>query len=99
MDDATTADKDLRGVGVSEGPLHMVGAGATLVLLGLPFRDQRALAVMAVAAGCWIFAYAVLRVARVRTWFGAWDAVSFGFVWSSAAVLALLGQGLLIRLG
>ena len=73
MDDATTTDKSLRGVRVSEGPLHMVGAGGTLVLLGLPVNDQRALAVMAVVAGYWILAYAVLRVARVRTWFGAWD--------------------------
>ena len=82
MDDATPADKPLRRVGVTEGILHLLGATLALVLLAQPFKGRGALVVMGISALIWILLYATFRLARVRTWFGAWDVYSFAFVWS-----------------
>jgi hypothetical protein len=98
MDEFTTADKAPRRVGVSEGILHMAGSAAGQVLLAQPFSGRSAFGVMAGAGVFWALLYLTLRVARVRTWFGAWDSYSFGFVWLYAAVLALMLQGLVVRL-
>lgn len=97
MDESTTADKTTRRVGVSEAILHTAGAAVAQVLLARPFSGRSALGVMAGTGVVWVLLYLTLRVARVRTWFGAWDAYSFGFVWIYAAVLALLLQGIVIR--
>ena len=99
MDDVATADKTTRRVGVAEGVRHMVGSALVFVLLAQPFADGVALAVMAGAALAWALSYVTLRATRVRAWFGAWDTLSFGFVWSYAVVLALAAHIMVIRLG
>ena len=48
-------------------------------------------------ATIWAAWYGLLRAKRVRDWFGAWDFVSFGFVWSYALGLALLVEVALTR--
>ncbi len=98
MDDIATADKTTRRVGVAEGVRHMVGSALVFLLLAQPFTGGAALAIMAGAALFWALGYVTLRATRVRCWFGAWDAPSFGFVWSYAVVLALAAHILVIRL-
>ena len=98
MEDVTETNNALRRMGVVEGPLHMAGAALVLLLLTRSFEGWGAAAVMAGIACFWALVYAALRVARVRTWFGAWDFASFGFVWSYAVVLALAAHGFVSRL-
>ena len=99
MDDVATAEKTTRRVGVAEGVRHMVGSALVFVLLAQPFVDGVALTVMAGAALAWALSYVTLRATRVRSWFGAWDTLSFVFVWSYAVVLALAAHIMVIRLG
>ena len=98
MDEITAADKSLRRVGLFEGPLHVAGAAALFVLLARPVSGRSALGVMAGSAVFWVLLYLILRGARLRTWFGAWDSYSFGFIWVYAAVFALMLQGFVNRL-
>ena len=75
----------------------MVGAAVGFVALALPFQEWAAAATMVGGASLWVVGYVALRVARQRLWFGAWDALSFGFVWSYALVLALALKMMLLR--
>lgn len=86
----------LRRVGAGEGVGHMLLAAFAFVMLGalLPGLELLGIASGALIWGAW---YGLLRAKRVRDWFGAWDFVSFGFVWSYALGLALLSQVALVR--
>jgi hypothetical protein len=80
MKEEATVQFSLRRVGASEGVLHMLGAAAMFVLLAQAFEADVALAVPPAAGVFWAGWYGALRAARVREWFGQWDAVSFSFV-------------------
>ncbi|MBI2514173.1 MAG: hypothetical protein HYV96_19545 [Opitutae bacterium] len=100
MDDETitlTRTPPLRRVGAHEGAGHAVAFAAAFVLLGRAFETQIAFAVPPAAGVFWLGWYGALRAARVRDWFGRWDAVSFGFVAGYAVVLALAVQAVLLR--
>lgn len=87
----------LRRVGVHEGAGHVVAFATAFVVLGRAFESEIAFAVPPAAGIFWCGWYGALRVARVRDWFGHWDAVSFGFVAGYAVVLALAVQAVLLR--
>jgi hypothetical protein len=88
MKPEATFSNSLRRVGAAEGVLHMLGAAALFVLLALAFDATLAPAVPPAAGVFWAGWYGALRAARVRDWFGRWDAVSFGFVAAYAIMLA-----------
>lgn len=87
----------LRRVGAHEGTWHVVAFAAAFVLLGRAFDSDVAFAVPPAAGVFWTGWYGALRAARVRDWFGRWDAVSFGFVAGYAIALALVTQVALLR--
>lgn len=99
MDDEITVASapTLRRVGTTEGALHVAAFAAAFVLLGRAFESDIAFAVPPAAGVFWAGWYGALRAARVRDWFGRWDAVSFGFVAGYAVVLALAAQAVLLR--
>ena len=99
MDDEsfTITRGSLRRVGTNEGAWHVVVFAAAFVLLGRVFATDVAFAVPPAAGVFWAGWYGALRAARVRDWFGRWDAVSFGFVAGYAVVLALSMQAVLLR--
>lgn len=97
MDEVHTNEPMLRRVGLNEGLQHMAGAAIGLVAVALPFQGWVAAGAMLGGASLWAVAYVALRAARQRIWFGSWDALSFGFVWSYALVLALALKMMLIR--
>ncbi len=74
----------------------MVLAAVVLAAFGrlLPGFEPLGIASGALVWGTW---YGVLRAGRLRDWFGAWDFVSFAFVWSYALGFALLGHVALLR--
>lgn len=90
---AAACRNDLRRVGAVEGVLHIVAGALGLALLAQPFDAAVALAVPPAAGVFWAGWYGALRAARVRDWFGAWDAASFGFVAGYAVVLGLTLAG------
>jgi hypothetical protein len=87
----------LRRVGAHEGAWHVVAFATACVVLGRALEPEIAFAVPPSAGVLWTGWYGALRVARVRDWFGHWDAVSFGFVAGYAVVLALATQLVLLR--
>ena len=89
MDDVATKEMRPRRVGFNEGLQHIVGAAAGLAAIALRFPGGAAAAALAGGALLWMVGYTILRLARQRIWFGAWDALSFGFVWGYAVTLAL----------
>lgn len=99
MDDesSTITRVPLRRVGLSEGAGHVVAFAAAFALLGRAFEPEIAFAVPPTAGVFWLGWYGALRAARVRDWFGRWDAVSFGFVACYAVVLALAAQSVWLR--
>lgn len=99
MDDEsiTLTRAPLRRVGMGEGAGHAVAFAVAFVLLGRAFESEIAFAVPPAAGVLWAGWYGALRAARVRDWFGRWDAVSFGFVAGYAVVLALTVQAALLR--
>lgn len=100
MDDETitlTRTPPLRRVGAQEGAGHVVAFAVAFVLLGRAFEPEVAFAVPPAAGVFWAGWYGALRVARVRDWFGRWDAVSFAFVAGYAVALALATQVVLLR--
>jgi len=93
MDDESLITRmPLRRVGVHEGAWHVLAFAAAFVLLGRAFEAEVAGAVPPAAGVFWTGWDGALRAARVRDWFGRWDAVSFGFVAGYAVVLALAAQ-------
>ncbi len=97
MKPAATLRDSLRRVGAAEGVLHIALAALLFVLVAQPFGLAAALAVPPAAGVAWAGWYVALRSARVRDWFGAWDAVSFGFVAIYAVTLAVITVALLHR--
>ncbi len=98
MDDESTITRArLRRVAVHEGAGHAVAFATAFVVLGRAFDTEIAFAVPPAAGFFWAGWYGALRAARVRDWFGSWDAVSFGFVAGYAIVLALTTQAVLMR--
>lgn len=99
MDDefTTITRAPLRRVGTHEGAWHVVVFAVAFVLLGRAFTADVAFAVPPAAGVFWAGWCGALRAARVRDWFGRWDAVSFGFVAGYAVVLALAMQAVLLR--
>ncbi len=96
-DEVTVASAPLRRVGTAEGALHVAAFAAAFVLLGRAFESDIAFAVPPAAGVFWAGWYGALRAARVRDWFGRWDAVSFSFVAGYAVTLALTTQAVLLR--
>lgn len=94
---STLSTPPLRRVGAAEGAIHAAAFAAAFVLLGRVFEGGLAFAVPPAAGLCWLGWYAALRVARVRDWFGHWDALSFLFVAAYAVVFALGAQMMLQR--
>lgn len=78
--EAVSLRQSLRRVGAGEGVAHIVAGAALFTLLARAFEHQVALAVPLSCGVVWAGWYSALRAARVREWFGAWDAVSFLFV-------------------
>lgn len=74
----------------------MAFAGA-FVLLARAFEGGASFAVPPAAGVFWLGWYTALRAARVRDWFGRWDAVSFSFVAAYAVTFALGVQVVLAR--
>lgn len=97
MKSAATVRDSLRRVGAAEGVLHIALAAVLFALVAQPFAPAAALAVPPAAGVAWAGWYVALRSARVRDWFGAWDAVSFGFVAIYAVTLAEIAVALLQR--
>jgi hypothetical protein len=97
MKSAATVRDSLRRVGAAEGVLHIALAAVLFALLAQPFGPSAALAVPPAAGVTWAGWYLALRAARVRDWFGAWDAVSFGFVAIYAVTLAEIAVAMLQR--
>ena len=97
MDEVHTNEPSLRRVGLNEGLQHMAGAAIGFVAVALPFQGWAAAAALTAGAVLWVSGYVALRMARQRIWFGSWDALSFGFIWSYALVLALALKMILIR--
>jgi hypothetical protein len=97
MNQDATIQNPLRRVGAAEGVLHITGAAALFAFAAQPFDPAVAFAVPPAAAVFWAGWYGALRSARVRDWFGAWDAVSFGFVAAYAGGLGLAAQAMLAR--
>ena len=97
MNDGITQQPPLRRVGALEGALHIGVAAGLFAALAQPFEGIWV--VLAVVAGgvIWTGSYAILRLARLRDWFGAWDVVSFATVASYSVVLALALIGALNR--
>jgi len=87
----------LRRVGMAEGAGHVAAFAVAFVLLGRAFEGGLALVVPPAAGLFWLGWYSTLRAARVRDWFGGWDAVSFLFVAAYAVALALGAQMMLQR--
>jgi len=96
-DEVTVTSAPLRRVGTTEGALHVAAFAAAFVLLGRAFESNVAFAVPPAAGVFWAGWYGALRAARVRDWFGGWDAISFGFVASYAIAIALAGQAVMAR--
>lgn len=96
-DDSLIARMPLRRVGTNEGAWHVLVFAAVVVSVGRTFEHEVAYAVPPAAGVFWAGWYGALRAARVRDWFGRWDAVSFGFVASYAVVVALALQAVLLR--
>ncbi len=97
MNHPSTFHNTLRRVGALEGVAHITGAAALFAFAAQPFDPAVAFAVPPAAAVFWAGWYGALRAARVRDWFGAWDAVSFGFVAAYAGGLGLIAQAMLAR--
>lgn len=95
MKQEATLQIPLRRVGAAEGVLHIAGAAALFICAAQPFEFSVALAVPPAAGVFWAGWYGALRSARVRDWFGEWDAVSFGFVAAYAVGLAFAAQVML----
>ncbi len=88
MKSEATLQSSLRRVGATEGFAHILGGAALFTIFGRAFAPEVALAAPAAAGVLWSGWYAALRAARVREWFGTWDAVSFAFVSAYAVALA-----------
>lgn len=88
MKSEATLQSSLRRVGAMEGFAHILGGAALFAFLGRAFEPEVALAAPAAAGVLWVGWYSALRAARVREWFGVWDAVSFTFVSAYAVALA-----------
>lgn len=99
MEPTFSTRASLRRVGAAEGVAHAVASATGFVLLAGAFDGAVAAAVPPAAGIFWVAWYGSLRAARVRDWFGSWDAVSFGFVSGYAVVLALIAQTMLLRWG
>ncbi|MBA4137247.1 MAG: hypothetical protein C0518_08030 [Opitutus sp.] len=97
MKEEATVQIPLRRVGASEGVLHILGAAAMFTLAAQPFAAAVAFAVPPTAGVFWAGWYGALRAARVRDWFGSWDAISFSFVAAYAIGLAFAAQVMLAR--
>jgi hypothetical protein len=97
MKEDATVRIPLRRVGATEGVLHIIGAAALFTVIGQPFDTAVMFAVPPTAGVFWAGWYGALRSARVRDWFGAWDAVSFCFVAAYAVGLAFATQVALAR--
>jgi len=97
MDEVATQTTGLRRVGVNEALQHMAGAAVVFASIASPFARWTAAGIMLGTALGWAMTYCGLRRLRLRFWFGAWDALSFGFVWSYALVLALTIERFLVR--
>lgn len=93
----TESSLPLRRVGAAEGAVHTVAFAGAIVLLARAFDGAASFAVPPAAGVFWLGWYAALRAARVRDWFGSWDAVSFGFVAAYAVAGALCTQVVLMR--
>ena len=97
MKQQATVRNSLRRVGAVEGVMHIVGAAALFTFLSRLVSEEVAMAIAPTAGVFWSGWYGALRAARMRDWFGAWDAVSFGFVAAYAGGLGLAAQAMLAR--
>ncbi len=88
MKQQATVGNSLRRVGATEGVVHIVGAAALFMVLSRLGSEEVAVAVAPTAGVFWSGWYGALRAARVRDWFGAWDAISFSFVAAYAVGLS-----------
>ncbi|MDP1579669.1 MAG: hypothetical protein Q8M02_05290 [Candidatus Didemnitutus sp.] len=92
MADSNLHGNTLRRVGLIEAVVHIFSAAALLVGLAAALPDGFRLIGLAGGAGLWAGWYGVLRLARLREWFGGWDAASFVTVWTYTNVFAVFAQ-------